>query len=505
MSAPEPRPGPAPSRKAPVRSPAAYVQAIHRAATDDAVAVAQRLMVASRTVAVARFEQAWPSVRNRPIPTRTLLRDWYLHVYQQQLDRGLHAPPDSPIDGNRAELVIIEIRDRSGATTEIVTNTILSLARDARALAHQTNTAQERFVTAALAGRIATLFPRHPGTPISARQAIGEQWYARAFRAELDPQVFRRPTPPIEQDEITQVIQDLAAGTHRHLPDPTPTLPLRSADADLRRHAALAWKALPDHRRLLWLTQHGLDEHLFTRGWDKLPAKVFELLKAEVSQSEAVESQARPSTSERISVSLANTAEAAAASFNAAVIGPAGPAEIAAARALFRRGAVAFPPGIVGEQSLQAITEALARLKDATPRSGQTRGLPRQGWWDDKDDLERAVRLRMQFATWKEIGQQLGVTADRAKYGVEHYGNLDPVFTQARPAVPRWTPEELATAAALRANGRSWDDIAALIGRPNGNAVRQAVHAADRRPYAPQEDRPIQTDPAGDRHPSLGL
>lgn len=501
MTATGPRPGTAPSSKAPVRSPAAYVQAIHRAATDDAVAVAQRLLVASRTVAVARFEEAWPSVPDRPIPTRTLLRDWYLHVYQQHLDRGLHAPPDSPIDGNRAELVIIEIRDRSGATTEIVTDTVLTLARDARKLAGQVSVTQDRFVAAALAGRTATIFPRDPGAPISARQAIGEQWYARAFRAELDPLVFRLPTPSIEQAEVAKVIEDLAAGTHRRQPDPSPAPSLPSPDSDLRRHAALAWKALPDHRRLLWLTQHGLDERLFARGWGKLPAEVVELLKAEVDQP-----QARPSTAARVSVSLADPAEAAAATFGAAVIGPAGPAEIAAARALFHRGAVGFPPGMIGEHSLQNVKESLARLKDATPRSGQTRGLPRQGWWDDKDDLERAVRLRMEFATWTEIGQQLGVTAERAKYGVEHYGNLDPVFTRARRTMMRWTPEEVATAAALAAKGRSWDDIAVLIGRSSGNAVRQAVHIANGSRLNPsREDPAIHDSRAEDRHPSLGM
>lgn len=433
---------------------------------------------------------------DRSIPTRTLLRDWYLHVYQQHLDRGLHAPPDSPIDGNRAELVIIGVRDRSGATTEIVTDTVLTLARDARAIADQVRVTQDRFVAAALAGRVATIFPRDPGAPISARQAIGEQWYARAFRAELNPLVFRLPTPPVGHAEITQVIQDLAAG--RPQPDPAPAPP--GSDADLRRHAALAWKTLPDHRRLLWLTQHGLDERLFARGWGKLPAEVFNLLKAEVNQP-----QARPSTAARVSVSLANPAEAAAARFGAAVIGPVGPAEIAAARALFHRGAVTFPPGMVGEQSLQIVTRALARLKNTAPRSGQTRGLPRQGWWDDKDDLERAVRLRMEFATWAEIGRQLGVTAERAKYGVEHYGNLDPVFTRARPTMMRWTPEEVATAAALAAKGRSWDDIAVLIGRSSGSAVRQAVHIADRRRHdPPQEDRPIPIRTADGRR-SMGL
>jgi len=337
------------------------------------------------------------------------------------------------------------------------------------------------------------VFPRDPGSPLSARQAIGEQWYQRAFRAELDPQVFRLPTPPVEQAEIAQVVADLAAGTDYQRPSAPPTPSPPDSEDDLRRHVALAWKALPDHRRLRWLTEHDLDERLFTRGWDKLPAQVIELLKAQVR-----ETTTRPSADPRTPVSLANPAEAAAARFGAPVIGLAGPAQFEAARALFRRGAVAFPPGLVGDQPLRTITEALARLKDATPRSGQTRGLPRQGWWDDKDTLERAVRRRMELATWTQIGQELGVSADRAKYGVQHYGNLDPVFTQTRPMMLRWTPEEIATAAALRAKGRSWNDIAVLIGRSNGHAVRQAVQSADRRRAEPEDsDRPSRRPPPG--------
>lgn len=46
--------------------------------------------------------------------------------------------------------------------------------------------------------------------------------------------------------------------------------------------------------------------------------------------------------------------EAAAVGFGEIVVRPAGPAELVAARTLFHRGGVGFPPELIGAQPLQA-------------------------------------------------------------------------------------------------------------------------------------------------------
>lgn len=457
-------------RRAP-RSPSAYAMAIYRAGTDDAVEATQRLTLASRAAAVVRFEDAWPAV-GRSTVTRSLLRDWYMDVYQQQLDRGPDAPVESPIDGNRAEQLFLDIRETAGAPTDIVIDTVLTLARDARAFAGRVSAVHDRFVGMALAGRIGSLFPRYSGVAVGARQAIAEQWYLRAFHAELDRRTLRRPTPSIGRAEIARVVEDLAVGTVLH-PSPAQS-PIPESEADRQRHAALAWATLPDHRRLTWLTQHRFDERLYRLRWVKLPAPAQDLLLAEVAQTGL---QTRP-TDAHIENTLPTPDEAAAVRFATTVIHPARPADFQAARVLFHRGGTAMPPGLISGQLLEPVAEALSRLKKATPRAGQTRGLPSQGWWNDKATLDHAAQLRMNGAYWTQIGRELGVSPDLARYGLRHYGELDPTFTKSRP-MRRWTSQELAAATALRAKGRDWNDIAVLIGRSSGKAVRAALQTAN--------------------------
>lgn len=480
-------------------SPAEFALAIYRAATDDAAAVAERLTLASRAAAVGRFEQMWPSVPDRPIPTRRVLRDWYLHVYQKQLDRGLNAPADSPIDGNRAEEVFTMVREKSGAPTDVVIDTVLSLARDARQFASSVSTAQDAFVTAALAGRVATVFPRRPGVPVSARQAIGEQWYIRSFHAELDPAAFHMATRSLGPAEVAQVVDDLRAGAQR-LPGRADASKARPSTADRRRHAALAWNTLPDHRRLRWLTDHHFKPRLLSRAWTELPTKVQDQLLTEISDLDQTGPTAAPAPAV-----LAGAIEAAAARFGEIAIRPASQTETEAARALFHRGGAGVPPQLIGEQPVTIVVETLNRLKAASPRPAQTRGLPRQGWWTETEALDRAVRMRVNGANWKEIGQALGgVSGESVRSGVERYGDVDPALTRTTPH-RLWTQEELATVAELRAAGRRYCDIAVLIGRSSGKAVSQAVLAAVHRNAVSPDDFTLRTKSGGENPPSPGL
>lgn len=490
----------APGQRQPLpQEPADFAMAIYRAATDDAVAVAERLTVASRAAAVGRFEQMWPSVPDRPIPTRRVLRDWYLYVYQQQLDRGLHAPADSPIDGNRAEQVFTRVRRTSGAPTDVVIDTVLTLARDARLFASNVSTAQDAFVATALAGRVGTVFPRKPGVPVGARQAIGEQWYIRTFRAELDPVVFHLTTRSLRPAEIARVVDDLAANVHR-VSDRANQAATSEAVADRERHAALAWHSLLDHRRLRWLTDHNFRPRLFSVSWAKLPRAVQDQLVAEIGELE----QAGRGAAATAPAMLTGVVEAAAARFGKIAVHPVGPAELAAARALFRRGGVGFPPELIGDQPQRPAVDALNRLKAASPGSAETRGLPRQGWWTETDALDKAVRMRVSGANWTEIGRTLGVSGESARRGLVNYGDVDPALTRRTPR-RLWTPEELATAASLRAEGRRWSDIAVLIGRSNGKAVWQAVHADERRKTGSADSSMPRVKSGGSRPPAPGL
>jgi hypothetical protein len=352
-----------------------------------------------------------------------------------------------------------------------------------------------------LAGRLGTVFPRRPDTQVSVRQAIGEQWYLRAFRAELDPVLFRVQTRPIGQTEIAQVVDDLVAGTAHRPSDVPPGPPIPESEAERQRQAALAWRALPDHRRLLWLTQHDLDgRRYFSRRWNKLPARIRDLLVAQLDEPRL---QSR-THAHRPDVALFGPVDAAANLFGAPAIRPAGAVEFEAAQALFRRGGAAFPPSLIGDQPIEALTMALGRLKKASPLAEQTRGLPRQGWWTDKATLDRAVKLRMDGAGWTQIGRELGITASRARRGLRGHGDLDPVFTRPKPSRP-WTAQELATVAALRAKGHGWNDIAALIGRPSGGAVRGAVRNAARKAEPAEPARALARTHGGERRSSLGL
>lgn len=205
----------------------------------------------------------------------------------------------------------------------------------------------------------------------------------------------------------------------------------------------------------------------------KLPTEVQDQLLTEISDLEGAgtDAAARPAPAV-----LNGVIESAAARFGEIEVRPAGPAELAAARALFRRGGVGFPAELISDQPLQASVEALNRLKVASPRAAEMRGIPRQGWWTETDALDKAVRMRVNGAHWTEIGRALGISGESARRGVVNYGDVDPALTRRTPR-RLWTPEELATAVALRAEGRRWSDIAVLIGRSSGKAVWQAIRA----------------------------
>lgn len=471
---------------------ATYAQAIYRAASAAAAAVTERVTLASRTLAVARFEQLWPSVSGPKPTTRRLLQDWYVAVYERHLDQGLAAPADAPIDGNQAEQVISAVRTWSGAPTAVVMDTVLTLARDARALADGVGPARARFVQAGLTGQIAAVFPRQAGEPVGVRQAIAEQWYRRCFHAELDPALYRLRTPPITKAEIAAVADDLTAGAIRRQPRPAHQTAAGQVRKTWRTEVELRWNARSAVGRLLWLARHGHDERLHTRSYTELPDHVQEDLLVFLRTRDRRRPASRPVITSGRPISQA------AVAFATDPIPTAGQVEVEAAHILFSRGFAAFPRDRLADPppASDAI-DALSRLKAAnTRRRGQMRGLPPVGWWNNAEDLQHAAEMRTGGASWVAIGRMLGVTPLTARTGLVRHSDLAPALTTIQPFPRRWTAEERAAAAALRERGYEWNRIARLIGRPSGAAVRSKIQPDQRRAKATEQTR---------RDPTAGL
>ena len=105
-------------------------------------------------------------------------------------------------------------------------------------------------------------------------------------------------------------------------------------------------------------------------------------------------------------------------------------------------------------------------------------------------EFERARQLREEGLSWREVGERLGRSASAMHSMVAvlkdaDWSARDMVTVAAPPAVPpkytyrHWRPSELAKAREMRANGATWPEIGAALGR-QPDAVAQYVGTANK-------------------------
>lgn len=106
-------------------------------------------------------------------------------------------------------------------------------------------------------------------------------------------------------------------------------------------------------------------------------------------------------------------------------------------------------------------------------------------------EFERARQLREEGLSWREVGERLGrsESAMHSMVGVlkESDWSARDIVDDAQPApkgVPKytyraWRPSELAKARQMRADGATWTEVGAALGRQPG-AVAQHVATANK-------------------------
>ena len=105
-------------------------------------------------------------------------------------------------------------------------------------------------------------------------------------------------------------------------------------------------------------------------------------------------------------------------------------------------------------------------------------------------EFERARQLREEGLSWREVGERLG-RSESAMHSMvavlkdADWSARDLVAGAATPAAPpkytyrHWRPSELAKAREMRANGATWPEIGAALGR-QPDAVAQYVGTANK-------------------------
>lgn len=438
-------------------------------ASDEAHQIAGRMHYAARAVAVERFSEIWPKAETES-KTRDAFQDWYLYVFDQQLAEPITGRVDLSIPGTEAGNVLATVQGRTHASNETVIATIAALARDSEALAHRTAIGRAELVEAGLHGRLSTLFPRR-ASDVGVRQAVAEQWYARCFRAVINPRLFGIATAPVTPAEVHVVGVSLAAGQARILHRGDQPF---SADGqqEWRQRTAWAWVNQTPKERETWLRRHGdTREELAMSSFGQLPAYLRALLMEERPPTELLSS---------LPIAAGTPVQQAAKMFATTPIEPATTSELNSQRLIFNRGGVTIPAEMITQRpELTPVTEALNRLRSENQRRKETVGLnsrldPRS-WWRDETRLDQAVRMRIQEnASVKEIADTLGISETSLRYGLTHSENVDRDALKLNRTATNWTQEQLVLAAALRHHGLSYETIGANFD-VSGGSIRQAL------------------------------
>jgi hypothetical protein len=450
------------------RAAGAYAKAerIWKAADADGKAISERLLIAERAAATGRFEGFWPTPTESRVmsPTRRLLRDWYVRVVENQLARGIMAPADSPIDGMEAERVMAAVRKRTGAESPVVVDVVIELARDGRNFADRVAQAREDYVDAALRGRLGRLFQR--SGPIGMRQALAEQWYARSFRAAVEPTMYRLDTTPVTTAEIQAVAVSLATAEPRILY--SEGKPIGPATPDgWKAHTAEQWAAMPKKARACWLSERSWDVSFATDDFRHLP---------QTAQSDLL--RQFPPTGPILSQGIATgpPVEAAAKAFGATPIEAPSATDLQLAGMLFSRAGVTLPRQLLGKlPDGDAVESALDALHAANTPRGEMRGHPRHyAHWANDQQRDRAVELRKSGLSFRAIGDQLGMSGDQVANGLRKDSRI-PEDLVRKSHRPEWTEERLRAAAYLRSQGHTYQQIAAVFGYRTGETIRYAL------------------------------
>ncbi|QGN34486.1 hypothetical protein [Microlunatus sp. Gsoil 973] len=454
------------SAQAAPAGPYRAAERIWKAANADGVAVLERLLIAERAAATGRFENVWPTPTESRVmpPTRRLLRDWYVRVVENQLARGIMAPADSPIDGMEAERAMAAVRKRTEAESSVVVDVVIELARDGRRFADQVAKERKDYVDAALRGRLGRLFQR--SGPVGMRQALAEQWYARSFRAAVEPILYRLETPPVTAAEIQAVGISLAAAEPRILY--SEGKPIGPATPDgWKTHTAEQWESMSGDARSSWLTERSWDASFATVDFQQLPR---------TAQSDLLRQY--PPTGPILNQGIASgpPVEAAAEAFGTTPIETPSTTDCELASILFSRAGVTLPRQLLGKlPEAHAVEASLDALHSANTRKGEMRGHSRRHpYWADDQQRDRAVELRKSGMSFRAIGNQLGISGDQVANGLRSDSTIAEELVR-KPHRPEWTEERLRVAAYLRSQGHTYQQIATVFGYRAGETIRYAL------------------------------
>jgi hypothetical protein len=443
----------------------ARARLIQKTAEADAAAVTERLLLAERAAATGRFESFWPTPTpsRGPSITRRTLQAWYVRVVENQLALGLMAPANAPIDGAEAEKTIALVRRRTGADS--ATAVVIELARDARLVADQIAQASNAYLEAALRGRISQLFKRPPGRPVGIRQALAEQWYARAFHAAVDPALYRTSTPPVTAAETHAVAVSLASGQahvlHRNGRPIGPATPKA-----WQAHAAKQWAATRRAAKRNWLTERGFDTDFATASFHQLPLMLQSELLALHPPAEKVLSQR---------VAPGAPTDAAAEAFSSTPIEPATNSDQYFASILFSPRGVTLPRDVIGDlPDDTAVQTSLDALHAANHDRVEIRGHRiRRVLWTDEQRV-RAVEMRRAGKPYTEIGAELGMSDEQVSRALREDSDIAPELVTKQDRT-RWTEEQIRVAAYLRSQGHTYNQIAAVFGYKSAGTIRAAL------------------------------
>lgn len=445
----------------------ARAQLIQKTATADAAAITERLLLAERAAATGRFETHWPT----PSPSRTqsitrrTLQGWYVRVVENQLARGLMAPANAPIDGAEAEKTMAIVRQRTGADSAIVVDVVIELTRDARLVAEQIAQARRSYLEAALRGHISKLFKRSPDRPVGIRQALAEQWYARAFHASADPPLYRTSTPPITAAETHAVAVSLATGqAHVLYRNGRPIGP--ATPKGWQAHATKRWAAMNPGDKRSWLSARAFDTEFAKAPFHRLPLMLRSDLLALYPPVQQVMSQ-RPASG--------MPADAAAEAFSAAAIEPATISDLHFASILFSPRGVTLPGNVIRNLPDDAAVRASLNLLHAANHDRvEIRGHRiRHVLWTD-DQRARAVEMRQAGKPYTEIGAEIGMSNERVARALRVDSDIDPGLVAKQDRTP-WSEDRLRAAAYLRSQGHTYNQIAAVFGYREAGTIRAAL------------------------------
>lgn len=436
--------------------------------------VAERMNLAGRAAAADRFTQYWPAPNSAPVsPTHRLLRDWYFRVVENHLARGITAPAGSPIDGMLAEDTMTAVRQRTSADSTIVVDLVLELARDARTFTDQMAKAREQYVDAGLRGYIVGSIRRAPEQQLGMREALIEQWYARSFRAALEPALYKLDTVPVTPNEIYAVGINLATAQPRILySGGEPTGP--ATRQAWREHATTQWAALGSETRAAWLTERAWDADRFADvPFAELPITVRSELLRQYPPDDVIMTQG---------LATGRPLQAAAAAFDSTPI-RATREEVHLSESLYSKLGIALP-----QRALQHLPDpsarVIARLDDlhaANQTHREMRGHTRAGTrerWAEPEQKARAIQLRQDGKTYQQIADELGIGPKAVANGLRRHSTIDPKLV-TKSARTEWTEELIRHVAALRVRGLSYSTIAASVGYTSpgsGQTVRDALN-----------------------------